>query len=473
MKLKSLGLRGRMLLMIGGSALIGLGLLVTTITWRNSRMFTEQVKNTARTTAQHHSARIEKLLGGYLETTRTLADSIQSMRAESNPSRTSVDLLLRTTLERLPDAAGVWVCFEPDAFDKRDSDSVGLPGSDSKGHYCPYWNRLGGSVAVEALEGYADQDYFRIPLKRNNETILEPFIYEIGGKKVLMTSVVVPLRAEGKIIGMAGIDLTLDTLSLLTKTDDLGKSGYVTVVSQSGLYAAHPDPARLGLAYVDKDPWAKPFLGDIAAGRPFEAENYSGTMKTNVFRIAVPIALGRTQTPWCIIANLSKAEVLTPVRHMRNISLFIGMIVMAALLGVLLWISNSVARPIHLIAESLQSGAAQITEAAQEINESTSILAQNTSEQAAAVEETSASCEELTSIVRSNAENAEAANQLAGETNQSAEISQKEMQALVDAMREIQEGSKQVAQIVKSIDEIAFQTNILALNAAIEAARAG
>jgi methyl-accepting chemotaxis protein len=471
--LNHLGLRGRMMFWIGGSAIIGLGLLVATITWRNTLVVTEQVKTTATTTAQREGGKIEKLLGGYLDTTNSLADSILAIRAGANPARETVDTLLKSTLERLPDVLGVWVCFEPNAFDGRDSDFVGRPSSDSKGDFCPYWNRIGGSAAVEPLEDYAKQDFYAIPLRRNTETILEPFMYETGGKKVLMTSVVVPLKANGKTIGMVGIDLGLDTLSSLTKTDDLGKSGYITVVSQSGMYAAHPDVSRLGMAYVDKDPWAKPFLGDIAGGRPFETENYSKTLKANVFRIAVPVTLGKTGTPWSIIANLSKTEVLAPVTEMRNISLFIGFIVMAALFGVLFWIAHSVAKPIHAVAEGLQSGASQIAEAAQEINESTSLLAQNTSEQAAAVEETSSSCEELTSMVRSNAEHSNEANQLAGEMNKSAEESQKEMQALVEAMNEIQKGSKQVALIVKSIDEIAFQTNILALNAAIEAARAG
>jgi methyl-accepting chemotaxis protein len=471
--LRKLGLRGRMLLLIGGSAIIGLCLLVGTITVRNNRVFTEQVKNTARETAQSQGARIEGLLGGYLETTQVLSTSILSMRSEENPSRPMVNALLKSTLERLPDATGVWVCFEPGAFDNRDSEFVGKPDSDSKGSFCPYWNRIGGSVAVEALEGYASQDYYVQPLRRNKETILEPFLYETGGKKVLMTSVVIPMRAEGRIVGAVGIDLSMDTLRSLTTTDRLGKSGFIAVVSQTGICAAHPDSSRLGMPFVDKAPWAKNYLGDIAAGRAFEAENHSAEMKADAFRIALPIVLGKTGTPWSVIANLSKTEMLAPVREMRNISIFIGTIVTAALFGVLFWISHGVSKPIHVVAEGLQDGASQIAEAAQEINESTNILAQNTSEQAAAVEETSSSCEELTSMVRANADNAREANQLAGETNQAAEASQREMSALVDAMKEIQEGSKQVAQIVKSIDEIAFQTNILALNAAIEAARAG
>lgn len=471
--LNSLGLRGRMLIWIGGSAIVGLTVLLATVTWRNTLVVTEQVKNTARATAQSQGGQIEKLLGTYLETTRGLAASIQSIRTGSNPDRKTVDELLKATIDRLPDVTGVWACIEPDAFDGRDKDYVGQTNSDSQGRYCPYWNRIGGSIAVEALEGYASQGYYTIPLQRKNETILDPFIYETGGKKILMTSVVVPLKADGRIWGMVGIDLGLDKLSELTKTDALGKSGFVTVVSHSGTCAAYPDAAKLGTVFVDTNAWAKPFMDDMAQGRPFESENYSATMKADSFRIAVPITLGKTGTPWSIIANLSKPEVLAPVKEMRNISIMIGVIVMLALFGILFWIASSVAKPIHIVAEGLQSGAKQIAGAAQEIDESTNQLAQNSSAQAAAVEETSSSCEELTSMVRANAEHANEANQLAGEMNHSAEVSQKEMHALVAAMNEIQTGSKQVAQIVKSIDEIAFQTNILALNAAIEAARAG
>jgi methyl-accepting chemotaxis protein len=462
-----------MLLMIGGSAIIGLGLLVGTITTQNNQMFTEQVTNTARETVKSNGAQVEKIIGGYLDTTRTLADAILAMSEDNQTSRDTVDTLLRSTLEHLPEATGVWVCFEPNAFDNRDSESIGRPDSDSKGGFCPYWNRIGGNIAVEALEDFASQEYYTIPIRRNKATILEPFIYESSGNKVLMTSVVIPMSRGGRMVGAVGIDLALDTLRQLTVTDRLGEHGFVAVVSQAGICTAHPDASRLGHPFVEKAPWARDFLDDIANGRAFEAMTYSAEMKAMAIRIAVPATLADTGTQWSVIVNLSKEEALAPVRHMRNLSLVIGAFVMVALFCLLLWISNSVTKPIHIVADGLQSGAAQIADAAQEINESTNQLAQNTSEQAAAVEETSASCEELTSMVRANADNARDANQLAGETNHAAEVSQKEMSALVEAMQEIQEGSKQVAQIVKSIDEIAFQTNILALNAAIEAARAG
>jgi methyl-accepting chemotaxis protein len=462
-----------MLLWIGGSAIVGLSILVAAITWMNTTVVTKQAIAMTRATAEAQCGQIERILEEYIETTRGLSEAISVIQSTENPDRETVSKLLQSTSVRLPEVTGVWACFEPDEFDGRDASSIGTPYSDSSGHFCPYWNRMNGTLGLENCEGYATADYYKSTMSRRNETILEPYIYEANGKKALITSIAIPITSNGKIIGAVGIDISLSEMSELIKTDALGKQGYITVISQSGICAAHSNPDKLGTEYVKNDEWIRPFLSSIERGDRFETRSYSDTMKSDAFRIAVPVILGKTGTPWCVLANVSKAEMQASSRNMLKISLLIGLIVMLAVFGILFWISSSIAKPIHAVADGLQSASSQIADAAHEINQSTNLLAQNTGEQAAAVEETSSSCEELTSMVRSNAGNAMEANQLAAESNKAAEISRKEMQDLVAAMNEIQDSSKQVALIVKSIDEIAFQTNILALNAAIEAARAG
>jgi methyl-accepting chemotaxis protein len=81
--------------------------------------------------------------------------------------------------------------------------------------------------------------------------------------------------------------------------------------------------------------------------------------------------------------------------------------------------------------------------------------------------------EEMSSMTKRNAENAQRANDLAREANETAAAGATDMQAMAAAMNEINLSSQGIAKIIKTIDEIAFQTNILALNAAVEAARAG
>jgi methyl-accepting chemotaxis protein len=114
-----------------------------------------------------------------------------------------------------------------------------------------------------------------------------------------------------------------------------------------------------------------------------------------------------------------------------------------------------------------------VAAAANEVSIASQNLAQGSGEQAASIEETSSSLEELASMTRRNAENAQKANDLARQTRQAADKGAADMQAMAAAMEAIRISSDDIAKIIKTIDEIAFQTNILALNAAVEAARAG
>ncbi|WP_019466594.1 methyl-accepting chemotaxis protein [Dyella japonica] len=125
------------------------------------------------------------------------------------------------------------------------------------------------------------------------------------------------------------------------------------------------------------------------------------------------------------------------------------------------------------IVGEVRHGAGSVSSAAQQIARGNDDLSQRTQEQASSLEETASSMEEMTSTVKQNAENASHANQLASATRRQAEHGGEVASQASAAMREINESSRKISDIVSLIDEIAFQTNLLALNAAVEAARAG
>ena len=135
--------------------------------------------------------------------------------------------------------------------------------------------------------------------------------------------------------------------------------------------------------------------------------------------------------------------------------------------------TRTVNRHLRTTSDALESGADQVTAAAGQVSASSQSLAEGASEQAASLEETSASLEELSSMTKRNAESAQEAKVLSNQTRAAAEIGAVDMEAMKTAMDDIKSSSNDIAKIIKSIDEIAFQTNILALNAAVEAARAG
>ena len=123
-------------------------------------------------------------------------------------------------------------------------------------------------------------------------------------------------------------------------------------------------------------------------------------------------------------------------------------------------------REIDLAANQVASGADQVSNGAQ-------ALSQGATEQASAVEELAATVQEISMRINENAKDTDSANELTTATGIKVNESKKKMQELVAAMDEIKQTSQQIQGIIKTIDDIAFQTNILALNAAVEAARAG
>ncbi len=126
----------------------------------------------------------------------------------------------------------------------------------------------------------------------------------------------------------------------------------------------------------------------------------------------------------------------------------------------------------NMVGEIMESSS-HVSTSSREISQGNTDLSQRTEEQASSLEETASSMEELTATVRENSESAKKANQLSDQTMKQAESGGKVVEDAIVAMKEINNASREISDIIGVIDEIAFQTNLLALNAAVEAARAG
>lgn len=157
-----------------------------------------------------------------------------------------------------------------------------------------------------------------------------------------------------------------------------------------------------------------------------------------------------------------------------RLGLMAGMPLIAVLAAGLAWaINRSTTRRLHSIASTLHENSQEVVGAVGQFASSSKRLAEACSDQAASLEETSSSLEEMSSMTERNAHSARDAKEVASQTRIAAEAGSADMRRMQASMEAIKTSSDDIAQILKTIDEIAFQTNLLALNAAVEAARAG
>ncbi len=146
---------------------------------------------------------------------------------------------------------------------------------------------------------------------------------------------------------------------------------------------------------------------------------------------------------------------------------------MATILVVAVLVIRRINRALEDIVVELSDGAGQVSAAAAQVSRGSQALAQAASEQAASLEETSAAGDEIASMARRNSENAGTVAQLVSASQEKYQRTNQSLQQTVAAIGEIAGQSGKIGRIIKTIDDVAFQTNILALNAAVEAARAG
>ena len=163
------------------------------------------------------------------------------------------------------------------------------------------------------------------------------------------------------------------------------------------------------------------------------------------------------------------ASIYSWVRALIGLTLLVGAALGAAV-GYAIKRINYTLR--HSTAQ-LRAGSEHVLQAAAQVASSAQTLSRGVLQEAASLEETSASMEEISSMTRQNAEHSLDAARLVAEAETAVTNANDVLGEMVTSMANIKESSRKVSNIIKTIDEIAFQTNILALNAAVEAARAG
>jgi methyl-accepting chemotaxis protein len=301
-----------------------------------------------------------------------------------------------------------------------------------------------------------------------------------------------PIRdPKGTVTGMLFVGVPDEGLKKLRETiagTKVGKTGYAYVIDSAGRYVVSNGGKRDGEVILNsKDTDGKFFIRilleqatRLKPGETTEVRYPWINPGESAPRLKLVRATYFAPADWVIGVGAYEDEIFEAGARMSAIArrdglVAIGVALVSVLASIGVWwlTAQSLSGRILRQVRQLGDGTSQVVSASNQVSSSAQTLSQGATEQAAALEETSASMEEMASMTRQNADNCRQAAVLVNEVSASVESFDRTLGGMVTAMGRIRDTSGKVSKIIKTIDEISFQTNILALNAAVEAARAG
>ena len=283
-----------------------------------------EVQNLAESRANAIQAKLQNAL----DSARTMANTLGASKSAQSPlslGREQINTMLLSVLKDNPDFNGTYSCWEPDALDGQDQAFRINEGGNNPltGRFTPYWTRSSdGHIAVQPLVEY-DSDarhpngvlkggWYSGPRDTQKESVLDPLPYVVQGKNVWLTTLSVPITANGKFYGVVGADFDISFIQKLSEqmsADLYGGKGSVSILSNQGLVVAdskHPELIGQSLKALLPGSWEN-VLSNVQKGQGDSRFNPD----SQEIEVQMPINLGRTGKPWAIVIHLPKAVVMS------------------------------------------------------------------------------------------------------------------------------------------------------------------
>jgi methyl-accepting chemotaxis protein len=365
----------------------------------SNKLLTASVQNLLQAKAAEQAVRVQKTFGESLTVITAVADQIKDLRVmaakrslDAGALREELNLSLKTAFERNDKVLGIWLAFEPNALDGKDSEFANDAArqSNEAGRFATYWSRAAGTslntIMVEedltkttlSVSGTPYNSWYTCPRDNKRTCLLDPYADTVGGKEMLMTTISVPLIVDGKAIGVVGVDIALDALqaaAVESQRNLFNNAGHMLIVSGSGVLAADSSNAtKVGKKISDT-------LG--ADGQDVLQLLTSGTPKIleqgDLIRAVYPVDPIGNSRAWGVVIDLPKQVLLADSVKLQAVlddaqetgvitALLVA--VVAGLVGLLLiWLTASgVTRPINSVAEMLKNIASGEGDLTQRLN---------------------------------------------------------------------------------------------------------
>ncbi|MDW7732433.1 MAG: PAS domain S-box protein [Methanolobus sp.] len=296
--------------------------------------------------ARHYANQFDGDMKANMAIANTLA---RTMEMYQSADREEVNDILENVLQEYPSLTGVYVGYEENAFDGRDSEYAGTPGHDSTGRFVPYWNTINGPIGVEPLVHYDEQDYYQIPEKTKDAVVTEPYFYQ----GIFMVSFDAPIFRDGEFVGIAGVDVSLEYIDEEVSDIKAFDTGYAFVTGNTGIIVSHPEyKDRMGTQtlYDFNVPAISKAADDIRQGRGGSLETVDPVTGKGVIMFYEPVKTGN----YSFVLVVPKEEMYAGATLLRNKLIVISAISIVFMAGISYLIAVSITSPINRIVDNFR-----------------------------------------------------------------------------------------------------------------------
>jgi methyl-accepting chemotaxis protein len=254
------------------------------------------------------------------------------------------NLMVKALVEENPEVVAASTIWESNALDGLDAAFAQTEGADRTGRFIPNWVRTAQGVKMAALRNDA------VP-QTGNETLNEPYEYELNGQKTLMTTVSMPIKNQGRVVGTVNIDLDMATIQRKVEQIQPYKGTVAVMYSNSGLVGSHFDASRIGKPMTETEgdiagPYLATLRETIQQGKPFSFTHRTPHLGGELFFISVPIAVGNTTTPWALLLGIPMKAIIAPIYRMLLIGLIISILMLLLISVGSFFVARSISDPL-------------------------------------------------------------------------------------------------------------------------------
>jgi len=481
----------------------------------------------AENLANRYGNELKEDVGSALSVSKTLSDTASMLTSSGAAvSRKDIMDMLQHVLEKNPNLFDVWIVWEPNEYDGKDAElaGTGTDGTNEKGQFCPMPYRDKGGIArsftTAMYEAGAVSDWYQKPLKTGKPFVAEPATYSFDGKEIMTVTVSYPFTVNGKIVGVAGVDVLLDDVKNMISQIKVYDTGSAFLATEAMTIISDKDKEKEGKKLTEPE-----------AAEAIEKNIPVSVINNSMFTIYCPVKVGEVDYTYLFGVQIPYSEIFAVLGILKKTIFVIAVLATAVIVGIVILsvnklvsrlggepdvvidvmqkvaggdftaemkvrqgdstslvhsvkqMTNSLGEMIKELQETadtlrtssadLSSGAVELSAGMTEQSGSTAVIATAATEMTGTTNDIAQNLSNISEFARLTWEKVNTGRSAVEESLTGVMLIKDTVDESSELVTGLGEKSDEINNIVGVISDIADQTNLLALNAAIEAARAG